>query len=435
MSSVLFLEKKLRADKLGMLYLSRIMKDAGHAVDMIQDDIDDADLYLSSHHIDFVMYSVVTGEHPWFVKRNKELKKKYKFIAVMGGPHFTFFPEQGLSDPDIDFVVQGPGESVILDIVENRATEKIIMGHIPDDVNAMPWPDRSILYKYEEFGTARMKRFIVSRDCSYNCSYCLNSAFHQLYRDERHKFFQRTLPDNMISEIKATKEEYGLELVYFNDDNLAADHNWLLEFCDRYKREVGLPFCGSISANSVNSRILEVMSSAGCSFLNIALESANPQTQKFLGRGFMTNQQIKDACDACKSFGIKVRLQNMIGLPLDDPLGDALETLRYNQMINPMDSWASIFQPYPKTELWNYCIEKGFINEDAKGKKFFEETCLNIPQAQKINRLCKWWFFMVRYQIPIELVAIVLELPLTGKQQNELQDLRWKTSANLLYGI
>lgn len=70
MSSVVFVEKKIRADKLGMLYLSRIMKDAGHAVDMIQDDIDDADLYLSSHHVDFVMYSVVTGEHPWFIKRN-----------------------------------------------------------------------------------------------------------------------------------------------------------------------------------------------------------------------------------------------------------------------------------------------------------------------------------------------------------------------------
>lgn len=37
MSNILFIEKKLRTDKLGMLYLSSIMKNAGHKVDMILD--------------------------------------------------------------------------------------------------------------------------------------------------------------------------------------------------------------------------------------------------------------------------------------------------------------------------------------------------------------------------------------------------------------
>lgn len=316
MSSVLFVEKKLRTDKLGLLYLSRIMKDAGHTVGMVQDDVDSADLYLQHNHVDFVMYSVTTGEHPWFIDKNNELKKKHRFIAVVGGPHFTFFPEQGSSDPDIDFVVQGPGEGCILEVVEGRAQEKLIKGHLPDDVNAIPAPDRSILYKYEEFGKARMKRFIAGRDCPYSCKYCFNHLFHQLYRNEKHKFFQIVSPDKMIEEIKATREAYGLELVYFNDDDLAGNHNWLFEFCEKYKREIGLPFCGSIRANSVDHDVLEIMADAGCSFLNIALESANPETQKFLRRGNITNQQIEDACEACKSLGIKVRLQNMIGLPV-----------------------------------------------------------------------------------------------------------------------
>jgi len=435
MSSILFIEKKLRTDKLGMLYLARILKDAGHTVDMVQDDVDSADLYLQRSHVDFVMYSVTTGEHLWFIEKNKELKKRHRFIAVMGGPHFTFFPEQGLSDPDIDFVVQGPGEGVILGIVEGETQEKLVRGHIPEDVNAIPAPDRSILYKYKEFGEARMKRFIAGRDCPYSCKYCFNHLFHQLYRSERHKFYQRVSPDKMIEEIKAVRKAYGLELVYFNDDDLAGNHAWLFEFCEKYKKEVGLSFCGSIRANNVDYGILRIMAGAGCSFLNIALESASPETQKFLRRGNITNRQVEEACEACKTLGIKVRLQNMIGLPVSNPLIDALETLRYNQMIDPIDSSVSIFQPLPKTDLWKDCVQKGLIDKDTECMNFYEDTVLAIPSAKQINRLHKWWFFLVKHQIPMAIVHVLLELPLTLGQKLRLQNFRWEVAAELLYGM
>jgi radical SAM superfamily enzyme YgiQ (UPF0313 family) len=110
MKSILFVEKKLRIDKIGFLYLSAIMKNAGHTVDMIQDDVESVDQYLRNNFVDFIMYSVMSGEHPWFLQKNRDLKKNHKFTSVMGGPHFTFFPEQGLDDPAVDYVVRGPGE-------------------------------------------------------------------------------------------------------------------------------------------------------------------------------------------------------------------------------------------------------------------------------------------------------------------------------------
>ncbi|GAI45744.1 unnamed protein product, partial [marine sediment metagenome] len=135
------------------------------------DDVDSVDLHLQHNHVDYVMYSVTTVEHPWFFEKNKELKKKYRFTAVVGGPHFTFFPEQGLSDPDIDLVVQGPGEGVILDVIEGRAQEKFVKGHLPDDINAIATPDRSILYKYEEIS--------ASQDCSTQEQYSGMNSLHQ----------------------------------------------------------------------------------------------------------------------------------------------------------------------------------------------------------------------------------------------------------------
>lgn len=433
MAKILFIEKKLRTDKLGMLYLSAILKKAGHSVNMIQDDIDSADTYLLQEKVDFVMYSVATGDHLWFIKRNKELKRKYKFVSVMGGPHFTFFPEDVLEDNTVDFVVRGPAETAILDIVEGRIKDKLIFGHIPEDVDKIPAPDRSILYKYSEFGQSRMKRFIAGRDCSNSCKYCFNHLYHGLYSKEKHKFFQITDPRKIIEEIEDVQRKYGLELIYFNDDDLARDHKWLAEFCNLITKRLGLPFCGSVRADSLSLDIIIMMANAGCTFLNIALESANPDTQKLLRRGNITNEQIKFTCETCEKHGIKVRLQNMIGLPVDDPLGDALETLEFNKNLDITDSWVAIFQPFPKTDLWRYCLDKNFLSGKVEPKKFYEDTILNIPDAEKINRLHKWWYWAIKYKIPFELLKVLLKQPLTPEVSKEIQDVRWDEGAKTLY--
>ena len=380
------------------------------------------------------MYSVVTGEHLWFLKKNQELKKKHPFKTVMGGPHFTFFPEQGLEDPAIDYVVQGPGEKVILGLVEGKYNQKLIKGQMPD-VNFLPPPDRSILYKYDEFGKSGMKRFIAARFCLYSCKYCFNHLYKRLYQDELHMLNQRISPDKMIAEILDVKEKYGLKMVYFNDDDFPGNPEWLIEFCTKYKEKVNLPYCGSMRANSVNQNMIKMMADSGCTFMNIALESANPETQKFLRRGRITNQQIEDACKACRKFGIKVRLQNMIGLPVENPLQDALETLAYNIKINPTDSWSAIFQPFPKTDLWEESLKKGLITEQTQAVNFYEGTQLKIKDSEKINRLHKWWFFSIKYQLPMELIKILIDLPLTEEQAKNIQNLRWDIAKELLYGM
>ncbi len=431
--NILFVERKLRTDKLGILYLSRILKDAGHNVDLVETESEDIHEYMKKRTPHFLMYSVMSGDQDWVYTINSLLKAKYDFTAVVGGPHFTFFPQEGIDNIDIDYVVVGAGESIILDLVEGKLDGKYpIMGIIPD-VETLGHPDRSIQYKYPEFGDARMKRFIAGRYCLYSCTYCFNHSFKRIFKTQKSSFFQRVSPSKIVDEILEVKNNYKLELVYFNDDDLAADREWLYEFCAEFKERVSLEFCGSIRANSVTHEDLEVMQDAGCTFLNIALESAIPETQRFLRRGFITNEQIENACNSCAELGIKVRLQNMIGLPVDDPLEDAIATLEMNQKINPTDSWAAIFQPYYGTDLWQYCLDNELIEISTKTKAFFEGTVLNIKDAEKINRLHKWWFFVIKYQFPIEFVRLLLEIPLDEEMKTKLQDYRWDLGKDLLY--
>ena len=431
--NILFVEKKLRTDKLGILYLSRILKDVGHNVDLVEMETEDINEYMKRGTPHFLMYSVMSGDQDWVYTVNSLLKTKYDFTAVVGGPHFTFFPQEGIDNPDIDYVVIGPGESVILDLINGKLDGKYpIMGIIPD-VEILAHPDRSIQYKYPEFGGARMKRFIAGRYCLYSCKYCFNHSFKRIFKEQKSGLFQRVSPTKIVDEILEVKDEYKLELVYFNDDDLAADKEWLYDFCLEFKERVGLEFCGSIRANSVEYEDLEVMRDAGCTFLNIALESAVPETQRFLRRGFITNDEIEDACKSCAELGIKVRLQNMVGLPVDDPLEDALITLEMNQRINPTDSWAAIFQPYYGTDLWQYCLDNGLIEADTKTKAFFEGTVLNIKDADKIDRLHKWWFFAIKHQFPMEFVRLLLEIPLDDEIKIKMQDYRWDVGKDLLY--
>jgi hypothetical protein len=125
----------------------------------------------------------------------------------------------------------------------------------------------------------------------------------------------------------------------------------------------------------------------------------------------------------------------MIGLPVEDPLEDALETLEFNQKLPISDSWVAIFQPFPKTDLWKYCLEKNFIDEDTQCMNFYEDSVLRIPDVEKINRLHKWWYFAIKYKLPIDLIRILLKQPFTEEIKEELQEFRWKIGAKNLYGI
>ncbi|MHA2232085.1 MAG: B12-binding domain-containing radical SAM protein [Candidatus Hodarchaeales archaeon] len=282
-----------------------------------------------------------------------------------------------------------------------------------------------------------MKRFIAGRDCRHSCTYCFNHLYHKIFKDQKDRFFQITSPRKMVEEVKQVKRDWGLELAYFNDDDLACDRNWLVEFCQLFAKETGLEFCGSVRADSLDHELVKLMAQSGCTFLNIALESSRPSTQRILRRGNVTNGDIAYALEWCRKFEIKTRLQNMIGLPVDDPLEDALETLAFNIRFEPTDSWVSMFQPYPKTDAWQYCIDKGLLDEYRMAPTFVEDTILNFPYPihQRLGNLAKWWHFAVKHKLSRKAVLDLIDIPLTTNQKGIMQKYRWEQAAKELYGL
>jgi radical SAM superfamily enzyme YgiQ (UPF0313 family) len=98
----------------------------------------------------------------------------------------------------------------------------------------------------------------------------------------------------------------------------------------------------------------------------------------------MSRGQIIDACDMLKDRGIKVMLQNIIGLPTGS-ISEDLDTLDLNRMCRPAYSWVSIFQPYPGTDLGKWCREEGHYLGDFSdlGANFFDNSPLDFPREYK----------------------------------------------------
>lgn len=431
--NIVFIEKSLRADKLGIMYLAAVMRMDGHAVNLLVDDRDNIDEYFSNNKVDVVCWSMMSVESEWMFKKNEELKKKFQFISIIGGNHPTFFPEDVVKNEYVDYVVIGPGELVINKILKKEFLTKTVRGSVPD-TNKTPHPYRELQYKYDEFGKSNMKRFIAGRNCYYNCSYCFNHAYKKIFKDDQKMMFKWKSVDLMLEEISYVKDNFGLKLIYFNDDDIAANKEWILEFCNKIEK-FKLNWCGSVRACSVDFDILKTMADSGCNFLNMALESANRDTQKLIRREWNSNEKVQDGIENCKKVGIKTRLQNMIGLPVDDPLQDAFDTLIFNQKVQPTDSWVSMFQPYRGTQLWEYCKNKNLINPNSNGGTFYEGSVLNIPNVEQINSLYKWWPYLVKYNIPMELIKILIDIPLSPAIQKRLQDYRWEDGRKLLYGF
>jgi len=129
----------------------------------------------------------------------------------------------------------------------------------------------------------------------------------------------------------------------------------------------------------------------------IAIETYDEEYREKVLQRRMSNEKILKNCKKLTDNGIKLRTEQMLGLP-NTTFEDELNLLKLNCEIKPTIAWSSIFQSYRGTELGEYCVNTGLYtgnNEDVN-ESFFTNTVLNyseerkreIIELQKIFALC-----------------------------------------------
>lgn len=412
---VLFLQNYWH-EQIGVMYIAGLLKARGHHCDVFIGDEKNALKYLKNSPCDLIAFSCTTGRHLWALKTARAIKKSLKNSPkiIMGGPHPTFYPEI-INDPSVDIICRGEGEYAMLELLDKMkeggdlrsiknlwvkgkdGVYKNELRPLIEDLDGLPAPDRSIYYKYKFLRGNPVKNFLAIRGCPYNCSYCFNHSLKKLYSGKGAYVRQRSA-ENVIREIKYVKDVYKLKIVRFQDDILAIDKDWLKEFCGIYKKEINLPFICYIMPNLTDEDVVKNLKEAGCIVVSFGVESGNEDYRMKVLKKPTRDSDIIKAAGLLKKYKIHFYTQNMFGLP-GERLEGAFETIGLNRKIGSPDVCGNIFQPFPGTEIADYCINKGLLKKEDMEKtgSSYEKSVLRQRDISLSVNLCHLFYLIIKF--------------------------------------
>lgn len=427
---IYFIVKDFIVEPLGIMQLSAVLKAAGYKVDILKTDKEDIFTILDKGNF-ILLYSVLTGSQQYFANLNYQLKflhKQGKLFSVFGGPHPTYF-SQYIEEEGIDVICIGEGEYSLLQLISHLFSGKdyttIPNCHVKvngvvikndllpliQNLDLLPFPDRELIYKYNKHRDNPIKNFMGTRGCEFSCSYCFNSSAKKLYHNQ--KFLRHRSPEFLINEILQVKRDYPLSFVFFQDDNFILNSAWIEEVLDLYEKKVKLPFHCQLRVEKVTEDLIKHLFSAGCHSVTFAIESANSNIRKNILKREMSTDLIVKAAYLIKEAGLKLRTENMLGIPTET-IKDMFETVKLNIKCIPTVGWASIYQPYPRTALGQYCnVLNLWDGENDFKETFFEQTNLKLKKRHKriINNLQKLFGVVVKYPKLLPLIRLLVRLP------------------------
>jgi radical SAM superfamily enzyme YgiQ (UPF0313 family) len=378
---VLFLDEYLPQEMLGIMWLSRAIKDAGHDTRALFLPDKDWLAKLRAYAPDVVCYSVTTGMHLYLAEINQKVKEALPGVfSVFGGPHPTFTPEY-LETDGIDAICRGEGEHALVELLEKLATgadpydtanfwfKRRDTGEIVKnpqrplvrDLDALGFPDREVVYDAAPiYAESDRKVFVTQRGCPMNCSFCFHHAWKKkIYNANNKEYTRKRSVDHVLAEIKAVRAKYNLKFIHFVDDIFNLKTDWLEEFCERYPVEVGLPFDVILMANLTTEKHIQLLAKAGCVYTRIAIEAASDHVRNAVFRKNTTRKQLTDAAGWIRKHGIRLGSLNILGAP-GGTIEDELDTIRLNVECGVDHPMVSLMQPYPMFDITDITQQMGY---------------------------------------------------------------------------
>jgi len=328
-----------------------------------------------------------------------------KIYCVIGGIHATVIPAETLLTSKFDCLVQGEGEVTTLEILEhffagktppfgitgtwerdeNGKTLTAPARALIPDLDVLPFPafdlvDFNLLKGGIRTSGVHCKRVVAlltSRGCPYQCVFCgSKSMWHRKLRAHSSQYCIE-LMETLIS-------RFRLDGFSFLDDELVADKKRILALCSEITRKglhKKIKWEAHSSATSADEEVFRAMKDAGCVNIRIGLESGSEKILNFLKKGQATVQKNYRAITLAKNAGLHVFGSFIIGSP-DETVDDVLETIHFIQESGLNSCAVFVAVPYPGTELYTICQQKGYLKPGLSYKDYVVEG----PNASAIIR-------------------------------------------------
>lgn len=441
MAKIAFIQEELR-DRFGVMLLSACLGEHGHTRDVfVAEKTNDLVGDVKAFGPDVLAFSTMTAGVPFALETMKKLKEATGALTIMGGPHATFYPEI-ISEEGIDAVCIGEGEGAIVDIAdaidkkssireiknlwvkdhENPGT--IYKNELRErsDINELPIFDRALYFdKYKELAEAPTKKIFIAKGCPFDCSYCFNHSLKHMYKGKG-KYLQFYTVDRVLDEIRLINEKWGMQWLQIITDTVNVDKEWFMEFMKRYKEEFDIRYICNVRIDRIDEEIVKMMKESGCDRVNYGIEHGNYEIRKNILKRDMTDEEIIRGGQLFNKYGMRVQTANIIGVP-HETVETAMSTVRLNRMVKPDIAQIFILQPYPKTRIYDYAMEHGFLDNDfiyaSAGNGFHfgfdgaeERMQLKLEDEKKLIRLFLLFDFFVHHQWTDKIHRLLLSLPL-----------------------
>ncbi len=312
---------------------------------------------------------------------------------VLGGHHPTLFPGQCLSNPDIDFLIRGEGETALVELCRFLNRGNFTRGNtagIPDfskvpgmgnlkglayrsqgkvicnppawepDLNALPLPAVDKTHaKFYRRGQKKAVTIAASRGCPFSCSYCSVSA------RTRHGRFRRRSVDNVLAEIRSQAKNHPIGFIDFEDENLTLDKKWVLSLLsgitEIFKdRSVELRAMNGLFPPSLDKEIILAMKAAGFKTLNLSVGSFSASQLARFGRPDV-RKSYEDVLEIALEAGMDT-VSYIIAAAPDQTAQTTLEDLLTLASL-PTLAGLSVFYPAPGSVDFERCRNYGILPE------------------------------------------------------------------------
>ncbi len=422
-------------DKLGLMFVAGEIRDSGHQFCYFDGESDQFADQLKDWQPDFACFSPLCIDHKISLSISKKIKEVSPAIVnVFGGPHIMGMVQNSddldkfINDIGVDIAVIGPLRGAIEKIINSE--KKKIISTIPTTPDDMPSPAREELYEAIPRLAARYAKSMVSMfGCPYDCSFCSNRLKKEKFGPKVFKeyFLERRPISELIKEGKILLKYDTIEVDWEDDDLLFGKDigSWLIEFVEAWKKEVGIPLRFMSSPKSIlraSDRMLVKLKEIS-SWCIMGIQCIRQESLDILNRGWQKEEEVKAAHDRLKEFGFSVLLQSIIGLPVEDPIEDAIDTILGLQRIGA-GSMATAFPLLllSGTQLYNECKAKKIpINEDVfhvlhKGLpsiKFSEDVIRKIGNISKLIKI------FVKYNMDENWIRALIDIKELGEETRE----------------
>ena len=333
-------------------------------------------------NVDAVGLSMMTAQIPEALRISAMAKEK-DIPVVWGGVHPTFFSEQTVKHPLVDYAILDEGEQTMTELLHgikdtNTDFDKIKGIAFYDKNNSYHKTEKRPFLPIEKLPQINwwlLKDAALncdcipshtSRGCPHRCAFCIDVVTQNT---------GRARPIEMaLDDIEHDLKFFKARHIKFREENFFMNKKRVVGIIEgMIEKKLDVTWEANIRVNYfhqnyVNDEVLVKMKKSGATKCCFGAESGNDRVLKMIDKD-QKREHILNAARACNKHKIQGQFSFMVGLPGEEK-HEMYDTLSCIDQIFKINSEFEVlgpqpFRPYPGGKLYHDCIKSGWKEPES----------------------------------------------------------------------